>query len=126
MTVPDSSFSVTDVLNLVGGKRMLEVMNCRTQTNSEMTLRDWEEWFTNVNRDDTKLNVISLEFSKTRLDREVTAPRLVRQIGIVALSHSRAITAHVAKHSGKHSGHAKTTNMADFQSDCDLAATAKH
>ena len=78
--VPDSSFSVTDVRNLVGGKRVLEVMNCATQTNSQMLLRDWEEFFTHPDRDDTKLNVISLEFSQTKLESYVTAPRVVRQI----------------------------------------------
>ena len=43
--VPNSSFSVTDVRNLVGGKRLLEVMNCATQLNAEMTLKDFEEFF---------------------------------------------------------------------------------
>ena len=31
-------------------------------------------------RDDTKLNVISLEFSQTRLESYVSAPRVVRQV----------------------------------------------
>jgi len=78
--VPDSSFSVSDVKNLVGGKRILEVMNCATQLNAEMTLKDFEEFFTDPDRDDTKLNVISLEFSHTRLDAHVSAPRVIRQI----------------------------------------------
>ena len=43
--VPNSSFSVSDVRNLVGGKRLLEVMNCATQLNAEMTLKDFEEFF---------------------------------------------------------------------------------
>ena len=81
--VPDSSFSVSDVKNLVGGKRILEVMNCATQLNAEMTLKDFEEFFTDPDRDDTKLNVISLEFSHTRLDAHVSAPRVVRQIDFI-------------------------------------------
>ena len=52
-----------------------QVMNCATQTNSQMLLRDWEEFFTHPERDDTKLNVISLEFSQTKLENYVTAPR---------------------------------------------------
>jgi len=80
MKIPDKTFSITDVKNLVGGKRILEVMNCATQSNAEMTLKDWEEFFTAPDRDNTKLNVISLEFSHTRLDKEVIAPRVVRQI----------------------------------------------
>ena len=78
--VPDTSFSITDVRNLVGGKRILEVMNSATQSNAEMTLKDWEEFFTDPDRDGTKLNVISLEFSHTKLDQHVVAPRVVRQI----------------------------------------------
>ena len=54
-----------------------QVMNCATQTNSQMLLRDWEEFFTHPDRDDTKLNVISLEFSQTKLESYVTAPRSV-------------------------------------------------
>jgi len=80
MKIPDSTFTITDVRNLVGGKRILEVMNCATQSNAEMTLKDWEEFFTAPDRDDTKLNVISLEFSHTKLDSYVVAPRVVRQI----------------------------------------------
>ena len=50
--VPDSSFGVSDVRNLVGGKRELEVMNCATQTNSVMLLRDWDEFFNHPDRFD--------------------------------------------------------------------------
>jgi len=80
MKIPDTTFTITDVRNLVGGKRILEVMNCATQSNAEMTLKDWEEFFTAPDRDDTKLNVISLEFSHTKLDSYVVAPRVVRQV----------------------------------------------
>ena len=81
--MPDASFTVTDVKNLVGGKRILEVMNCATQLNAEMTLKDFEEFFSDPDRDDTKLNVISLEFSQTRLDAHVSAPKVVRQIDFI-------------------------------------------
>ena len=57
-----------------------QVMNSATQLNSEMTLRDWEEFFMHPERDDTKLNCISLEFSNTRMEERVAAPRVVRQI----------------------------------------------
>jgi len=83
MKIPDSSFNISDVKNMVGGKRILEVMNTATQSNAEMTLKDWEEWWTAPDRDETKLNVISLEFSHTRLDSQVVAPRIVRQIDFV-------------------------------------------
>ena len=35
-----------------GGKRELEVMNCATQTNSVMLLRDWDEFFNHPDRFD--------------------------------------------------------------------------
>ena len=35
---------------MVGGKRMIEVMNCATQQNSQMTMKEWEEFFTDPNR----------------------------------------------------------------------------
>ena len=81
MTVPDPTFSVTDVKNMVGGKRMVEVMDCSTQHNMEMTMKDWEEFYTDSDRDEArKLNVISLEFSNTKLDTYVICPRTVRQV----------------------------------------------
>ena len=83
MKIPDTSFSISDVRNLVGSKRVLEVMNTATQSNAEMTLKDWEEWWTAPDRDETKLNVISLEFSGTKLDKDVVAPRVVRQVDFV-------------------------------------------
>ena len=80
MKIPDTSFSITDVRNLDGSKRVLEVMNTATQSNAEMTLKDWEEWWTAPDRDETKLNVISLEFSNTKMESYVTAPKVVRQV----------------------------------------------
>eukprot|EP00088_Acartia_fossae_P039647 TRINITY_DN4126_c0_g1_i2.p1 TRINITY_DN4126_c0_g1~~TRINITY_DN4126_c0_g1_i2.p1 ORF type:complete len:935 (+),score=174.46 TRINITY_DN4126_c0_g1_i2:37-2841(+) len=80
ITVPDSSFSISDVRALVGGKRNIDVMNCATQQNSGMTMKEWEDFFTDPNRPDVKLNVLSLEFSHTKLDAYVTSPRVVRQI----------------------------------------------
>ncbi len=79
MTVPEPSFSVTDVRNYVGPKRVVDIMDCSTQKNSEMTMKDWEEYYTSPNRT-RKLNVISLEFSYTKMETMVTAPLIVRQI----------------------------------------------
>ena len=39
MKIPDSAFNISDVKNMVGGKRILEVMNTATQSNAEMTLK---------------------------------------------------------------------------------------
>ena len=58
---------------------MVDVMDCTTQKNSEMTIKEWEEYYISPNRS-RKLNVISLEFSQTKLDSMVIGPKLVRQI----------------------------------------------
>jgi len=34
----------------VGSKRLIEVMDCSTQQNSEMSMKDWEEFFTDPHR----------------------------------------------------------------------------
>ena len=60
--VPDSSFGVSDVRNLVGGKRELEVMNCATQTNSVMLLRDWDEFFNHPDRFDHYIIYYNINF----------------------------------------------------------------
>jgi hypothetical protein len=45
-------------------------MDCTTQRNSEMTMKDWEDYYTNAHRDpNRKLNVISLEFSFTKVNK---------------------------------------------------------
>ena len=80
MSVPDPSFSVLDVKNAVGARRTVEVMDCATQRNSEMTMKEFEEFYSSPNRDSRKLNVISLEFSFTKLDQFVIAPKVVRDV----------------------------------------------
>ena len=80
ITAPEATFTVTDVKNAVGARRTLDVMDCNTQRNSEMTMKEFEEYFNNPNRDARKLNVISLEFSFTKLEPYVIAPKVVRQI----------------------------------------------
>ena len=54
-------------------------MDCTTQKNSEMTMKEWEDYYTSANRT-RKLNVISLEFSQTKLENMIIAPKVVRQI----------------------------------------------
>jgi hypothetical protein len=38
------------VRSCVGSKRLIEVMDCSTQQNSEMTMKDWEEFFLDPER----------------------------------------------------------------------------
>ena len=79
ITVPDPGFSVTDVRDYVGPKRVVDIMDCATQKNSEMTMKEWDEYYYSENRT-RKLNVISLEFSYTKMETLVQSPKVVRQI----------------------------------------------
>ncbi|XP_037091334.1 LOW QUALITY PROTEIN: lysine-specific demethylase 2B-like, partial [Pollicipes pollicipes] len=79
INVPPSSFTINDVRLAVGSRRMLDVMDVRTQKNMEMTMKEWQQYFENPAKD-RLLNVISLEFSHTKLERLVDAPTVVRQI----------------------------------------------
>lgn len=55
---------------------MLDVMDVNTQKNVEMTMKDWQRYFESKDKDKL-LNVISLEFSHTKLENLVQAPTVV-------------------------------------------------
>uniref|UniRef100_A0A4Y0BNM6 [histone H3]-dimethyl-L-lysine(36) demethylase n=1 Tax=Anopheles funestus TaxID=62324 RepID=A0A4Y0BNM6_ANOFN len=79
LQVPTANFSITDVRMCVGSRRVLDVMDVNTQKNVEMTMKEWEKYY----EDPVKkklLNVISLEFSHTKLENYVQSPAIVRQI----------------------------------------------
>lgn len=63
----------------VGSRRVLDVMDVNTQKNLEMTMKEWEQYYEEPHKD-RLLNVISLEFSHTKLDNYVQSPAVVRQI----------------------------------------------
>ncbi|KAF9805766.1 hypothetical protein SFRURICE_009398 [Spodoptera frugiperda] len=79
LRVPTSNFTVNDVRMCVGSRRMLDVMDVNTQKNIEMNMKDWQRYYDDPNKE-RLLNVISLEFSHTRLENYVQAPRIVRLI----------------------------------------------
>ncbi|XP_022188601.2 jmjC domain-containing histone demethylation protein 1-like [Nilaparvata lugens] len=79
LQVPSKNFSINDVKLCVGSRRKLDVMDVNTQKNFEMSMREWERYY-NKNDRDRLLNVISLEFSHTKLEHYVQAPSVVRQI----------------------------------------------
>ncbi|EDQ89316.1 uncharacterized protein MONBRDRAFT_25364 [Monosiga brevicollis MX1] len=79
LVVPDSSFTVADVRDQVGQQRMVDVMDVRTQEGLAMSLKEWVDYYTDEQRD-TLLNVISLEFSRSRLDPSITTPAMVRML----------------------------------------------
>ena len=78
-TVMPEGITVYDVTKHVGPRRMLDVMDCSTQLAFQMPMKEWEEYYFEEEKKRT-LNVISLEFSSTKLDSMVEAPKVIRQI----------------------------------------------
>lgn len=84
LRVPPKNFLVRDVRNHVGQHRIIDVMDVKTQKNIEMSMKDWCKYYESKNRD-RLLNVISLEFSHTRLDELVDSPMIVKLLDWVDL-----------------------------------------
>lgn len=77
--VPHKDFSMDQVRSMVGSRRTVDYLDCKTQETRGMCMRDWCKYWNTEPREEI-LNGISLEFSKTKLDLQVTSPRVVRQI----------------------------------------------
>lgn len=77
LSVPSDSFTINDVRMCVGSKRKLDVMDVNTQKNVTMTMKEWQEYYENPVKDKLQ-NVISLEFSHTKLDHYIQSPQIVR------------------------------------------------
>lgn len=75
--IPSSNFSINDVRVSVGSRRVLDVMDVSTQKNSEMTMKEWQKYYEDPNKT-RLLNVISLEFSHTKLENYIQSPQVVR------------------------------------------------
>lgn len=60
----------------LGSRRPLDVMDANTQRGLEMTMKDWVKYYENTDREKL-LNVISLEFSHTKLENYVESPTVV-------------------------------------------------
>ena len=79
LKIPHREFSIDGIRSAVGSRRMVNVLDARTQKAKAMCMKDWCKYWDSEPREEI-LNGVSLEFSKTRLDLQVTAPRVVRQI----------------------------------------------
>ena len=77
MTVPESSsFDISDVRALVGGRRIVDVVDCNSNRSLEMSMRDYEQYF--KEKDRTHLyDLVSLEFSKSKLDYVIQRPAVI-------------------------------------------------
>ncbi|OCT70321.1 hypothetical protein XELAEV_180372452mg, partial [Xenopus laevis] len=75
LLMPDPSFSVNDVKMFVGSRRIVDVMDVGTQKGTEMTMAQWAKYYETPEEERGKLyNVISLEFSHTKLENLVQRP----------------------------------------------------
>ncbi|KPM02554.1 lysine-specific demethylase 2B-like protein [Sarcoptes scabiei] len=84
MRIPPQSFTVDDVKSCVGSRRILDVMNVDTQKDDTMTMKEWCNYYNSVERHQL-LNVISLEFSHTKLEAHVDSPKIVKQMDWIDL-----------------------------------------
>ncbi|XP_009072002.1 PREDICTED: lysine-specific demethylase 2B [Acanthisitta chloris] len=76
--MPDPDFSVNDVRLCVGSRRMVDVMDVNTQRDIEMSMAQWARYYETPEAEREKLyNVISLEFSHTKLENLVQRPATV-------------------------------------------------
>ncbi|XP_072102311.1 histone lysine demethylase PHF8 isoform X1 [Mobula birostris] len=82
MTVPPTSFTVNDVERYVGSEKIIDVIDVARQADCKMKLGDFVKYYNSGDREKV-LNVISLEFSDTRLSNLVETPRLVRKLSWV-------------------------------------------
>ncbi|XP_062852370.1 lysine (K)-specific demethylase 2Aa isoform X3 [Trichomycterus rosablanca] len=79
--MPDPDFSVNDVKMFVGSRRMIDVMDVATQKGTEMSMAQWRRYYETPPSQREKLyNVISLEFSHTKLENLVKRPATVDMI----------------------------------------------
>uniref|UniRef100_A0A671XR61 PHD finger protein 8 n=1 Tax=Sparus aurata TaxID=8175 RepID=A0A671XR61_SPAAU len=82
MTLPPASFGVSDVEHYIGADKEIDVIDVSRQCDLKMRLGDFVEYYNSPNRDRV-LNVISLEFSETRLSNLVETPKIVRKLSWV-------------------------------------------
>uniref|UniRef100_G3S5T7 Lysine demethylase 2B n=1 Tax=Gorilla gorilla gorilla TaxID=9595 RepID=G3S5T7_GORGO len=76
--MPDPDFTVRDVKLLVGSRRLVDVMDVNTQKGTEMSMSQFVRYYETPEAQRDKLyNVISLEFSHTKLEHLVKRPTVV-------------------------------------------------
>ncbi|XP_040202831.1 lysine-specific demethylase 2B isoform X3 [Rana temporaria] len=76
--MPDQDFTVRDVKLLVGSRRIVDVMDVNTQKGTDMSMSQFVRYYETPEIEREKLyNVISLEFSHTKLEKVVKRPTVV-------------------------------------------------
>lgn len=73
------AFTELKYISLTGSRRIVDVMDVNTQKGIEMSMAQWRRYYETPPSEREKLyNVISLEFSHTRLENLVKRPASVR------------------------------------------------
>uniref|UniRef100_A0A672P4K2 Lysine-specific demethylase 2B n=1 Tax=Sinocyclocheilus grahami TaxID=75366 RepID=A0A672P4K2_SINGR len=76
--MPDPEFTVSEIKGLVGSRRAVDVMDVSTQKGSEMSMAQFVRYYETPEDERDKLfNVISLEFSHTKLENLIKRPTVV-------------------------------------------------
>ncbi|XP_068598384.1 lysine-specific demethylase phf2 [Brachionichthys hirsutus] len=82
ITMPAPTFYISDVENCVGPDVGVDVVDVTRQTDSKMKLKEFVDYYYSTNRKKV-LNVISLEFSDSRMNGVVESPQIVRRLSWV-------------------------------------------
>uniref|UniRef100_A0A7N8XB08 Lysine-specific demethylase 2B n=1 Tax=Mastacembelus armatus TaxID=205130 RepID=A0A7N8XB08_9TELE len=79
--MPDPEFTVSEIKGLVGSRRPVDVMDVSTQKGTEMSMGQFVRYYETPEGERDKLfNVISLEFSHTKLENLIKRPTVVDQV----------------------------------------------
>ncbi|XP_059160163.1 lysine-specific demethylase 7A-like isoform X2 [Physella acuta] len=79
LILPPPSITIQEIENLVGSMREIDVIDVARQDDIKMPMREWTEYYNSPNRDKI-LNVISLEFSSTKLSEKVEPPKIIKDV----------------------------------------------
>ncbi|XP_021089343.2 histone lysine demethylase PHF8-like [Mesocricetus auratus] len=79
MTLPPPSFTIRDVEQYVGSDKEIDVMDAACQARCKMMLGDFVKYYYSEKRENI-FNVVSLEFSNTRLSKIVEVPKIVSKL----------------------------------------------
>ncbi|CAI9624223.1 unnamed protein product, partial [Staurois parvus] len=82
LRLPPPTFSVMDVERYVGGEKIIDVIDVARQADSKMKLKNFVKYFMNLDRPKV-LNVISLEFSDTKMAELVKVPDISKKLSWV-------------------------------------------
>lgn len=86
-----------DINVLTGSRRIVDVMDVNTQKGIEMSMAQWRRYYETPPSEREKLyNVISLEFSHTRLENLVKRPASVRVCTVLHMTFTETVLVEAA------------------------------